>query len=72
MYFTFISSIHIYIACSKTFCVSCKICAEEDKSERSSPFSQVLEEEKVEGRRRDGDFDGTHRPESCVKGFENE
>lgn len=32
----------------------------------------MLEEEKAEGRRRDGDFDGTDRPESGVKGFENE
>ena len=42
------------------------------KIERSSAFPQMLEEEKVEGRRRDGDFDGTHRPQSGVKGFENE
>lgn len=32
----------------------------------------MLEEEKVEGGRRDGDFDGTHRPKSGVQGFENE
>lgn len=52
--------------------VSTDVRAEEDESERSSAFPQMLEEEKVEGRRRDGDFDGTHRPQSGVKGFENE
>jgi len=48
------------------------VCAEEDEGEGPSTFKKMLEEEKVEGRRRDGDFDGTHRPESGVKGFENE
>lgn len=32
----------------------------------------MLEEEKIESGRRDGDLDGTHRPESGVQGFENE
>jgi hypothetical protein len=31
----------------------------------------MLEEKKVKGGRRDGDFDGIDRLKNCVKGFEN-
>jgi len=32
----------------------------------------MLEEEKLEGGRRDGDFDGIDRLKSGIKGFKNE